>query len=145
MLLYALFNFMSVVVAPLIGKLGDRTGRARIIMSGYLIYLLMSLGFAFATAQWQIVVLFVLYGLFYAIDEAQSKAFIADIEPYRRASAIGVYNFATGLIYLPASMIAGGLWLWNPAGAFIAAACIALAAVVAFLVLRPDRQRMAVL
>lgn len=140
-LLYALFNFTSVVAAPLIGKLGDRTGRARIIMSGYLIYLLMSLGFVFATVQWQIVVLFVLYGLFYAIDEAQSKAFIADLEPERCASAIGVYNFATGLIYLPASMIAGGLWLWNPAGAFIAAACIALAATVAFLVLRPDRQR----
>ncbi|MDA8329327.1 MAG: MFS transporter [Betaproteobacteria bacterium] len=139
-LLYALFNFSFVIAAPLIGKLGDKIGRARIIVLGYLIYLLMSIGFAFATTQWQIIVLFVIYGLFYSIDEAQSKAFITDIAPERRASAIGIYNFATGMIYLPASMIAGGLWLLNPAIAFLVAAYLALTAIVTFLILRPDRQ-----
>ena len=106
-LLYALFNISFVVAAPLVGKLGDSMGRARIIMLGYLVYLLMSLGFAFATREWQVVAMFVVYGVFYSIDEAQSKAFIADIEPERRASAIGMYNFATGIIYLPASLLAG--------------------------------------
>jgi MFS family permease len=110
-------------------------------MLGYLVYLTLSLGFAFAAAQWQIVVLFILYGVFYAIDEAQSKAFIADLEPERRASAIGVYNFVTGLIYLPASLIAGALWMVHPAGVFLAAAGIALAALAVFAVLRPDRKR----
>ena len=138
-LLYALFNLSFVVAAPLVGKLGDRIGRSRIIMLGYLIYLLMSLGFAFATTQWEVIVLFVIYGLFYSIDEAQSKAFIADIELERRASAIGIYNFVTGIIYLPASMIAGGLWLLSPASAFVAAACLALAAIMAFMILRPDQ------
>ena len=138
-LLYALFNLSFVVAAPLIGKLGDRMGRAKIIMLGYLIYLLMSLGFALATMQWQIIILFVVYGLFYSIDEAQSKAFISDIEPERRASAMGIYNFATGMIYLPASIIAGRLWLLNPASAFILAACLALAAIMTFMILRPDR------
>ncbi len=140
-LLYALFNISFVVAAPLVGKLGDRIGRARIIILGYLIYLLMSIGFAFAATQWQVIALFVIYGLFYSIDEAQSKAFIADIELERRASAIGVYNFVTGMIYLPASLVAGALWLIHPAGAFIFAACLALAAIVAFLALRPDLQR----
>lgn len=138
-LLYALFNIACVVAAPLIGKLGDRVGRAAMIVLGYLAYLLMSLGFAFATAQWQIVVLFVLFGVFYAIDEAQSKAFIADLEPERRGSAVGLYNFVTGLIYLPASLIAGALWLQGPASAFLFAAALALAALMAFLLLRPDR------
>lgn len=140
-LLYALFNISFVVTAPLVGKLGDRIGRARIIMLGYLIYLLMSLGFGFATTQWQVIVLFVIYGVFYSIDEAQSKAFIADIELERRASAIGVYNFVTGIIYLPASLIAGALWLIHPASAFIVAACLAFAAIVAFSILRPDLRR----
>jgi len=137
-LLYALFNIAFVITAPLIGKLSDRVGRARMIMLGYLIYLAMSLGFVFADAQWQLVVLFVIYGVFYAIDEAQSKAFIADIELDRRASAVGVYNFVTGIIYLPASMIAGGLWLIHPASPFIVAACLAFLAFAAFLILRPD-------
>src|SRR5450759_2622133 len=55
-LLYAVFNIAFVVAAPLIGKLGDHMGRARIIMLGYLIYLLMCIGFAFATMQWQVIV-----------------------------------------------------------------------------------------
>jgi MFS family permease len=139
-LLYALFNIAFVVTSPLIGKLGDSFGRARIIMLGYLIYLLMSLGFAFATTQWQIIALFITYGVFYAIDEVQNKAFIADIELERRASAIGLYNFVTGLIYLPASLIAGALWLLHPSGAFIMAACLAFIALATFLFLRPDKK-----
>lgn len=142
-LLYALFNIAFVIVAPLIGKLGDRVGRAHMIMLGYLIYLLMCLAFAFASTQWHIIVLFVLYGVFYAIDEAQSKAFIADLEQERRASAIGVYNFVTGLLYLPASLIAGALWLLHPASAFLLAAALACAALAAFMFLRPDRPRAA--
>jgi len=140
-LLYALFNVAFVVAAPMIGKLGDRFGRARMIVLGYLTYLAMSLGFAFASTKYQVVALFVVFGVFYAIDEAQSKAFIVDLEPNRRASAIGLYNFITGLIYLPASLIAGALWVVQPASAFLLAALLALAAVAAFLYLRPDQQR----
>lgn len=139
-LLYALFNIAFVFAAPLIGKLGDKVGRARMIMLGYLTYLLMSLGFAFATTQWQVVVLFIVYGVFFAIDEAQSKAFITDLELERRASAIGLYNFVTGLIYLPASLIAGALWLLHPASAFLVAAGFALAALAMFVFLRPDQK-----
>ena len=138
-LLYALFNIAAVAAAPLMGKLGDRVGRAKMILLGYLLYLLVSLGFAFADAQWQVIVLFVLYGLFYAIDEPQSKAFIADLEQERRASAIGLYNFVTGLLYLPASLIAGALWLLHPSSAFLVAASLAFAALAAFARLRPDQ------
>jgi MFS family permease len=140
-LLYALFNVAFVISAPLIGRLGDLLGRGRIIVLGYLTYLLMSLGFAFATTKWQVVVLFVIYGVFYSIDEAQSKAFIADIETERRASAIGMYNFVTGLIYVPASLGAGALWVLSPVSTFLAAAGLTVAAMVAFAILRPDVHR----
>ncbi len=139
-LLYAMFNVACVIAAPLIGKLSDRVGRPKMIMLGYATYLVMSLGFAFASTQWEIVVLFILYGVFYAIDEAQNKAFIADLEAERRASAIGLYNFVTGAIYLPASLIAGALWLLSPASAFLLAAGLALVALVVFVLTRPDRQ-----
>jgi MFS family permease len=140
-LLYALFNVAFVLSAPLVGRLGDRWGRACVILLGYLTYLLMSVGFAFATTKSQVIVLFVIYGVFYAIDEAQSKAFIADIEPERRAAAIGAYNFLTGLIYVPASLCAGALWARSPSSSFLVAACLSLAAIVAFAILRPDRSR----
>ena len=140
-LLYAMFNIACVIAAPLIGKLGDRVGRPKMVMLGYAIYLVMSLGFAFAAQPWQIVVLFVLYGIFYAIDEAQNKAFIVDLEAERRASAIGLYNGLTGALYLPSSLFAGALWLLSPASAFLLAAGLALAALVVFALLRPDRMR----
>jgi MFS family permease len=139
-LLYALFNIACVIAAPLIGKLSDRVGRARMIVLGYATYLVICLGFAFANAQWHVLALFVLYGVFYAIDEAQNKAFIVDLEPARRASAIGLYNFLTGAIYLPASVIAGAMWLLRPASAFMLSAGLALTALMAFALLRPDRK-----
>jgi MFS family permease len=139
-LLYALFNIACVIAAPLIGKLSDRVGRPHMIMAGYGIYALLSLGFAFATEKWHIVVLFLMYGLFYAIDEAQNKAFIADLEVERRASAMGMYSFVTGMVYLPASLIAGALWLLSPSTAFLMAAGVAMLALLMFSVLRPDRK-----
>ena len=140
-LLYALFNVSCVVASPLIGKVSDRVGRPRMIMLGYATYAVMSLGFAFANSKWQVLLLFVLYGFFYAIDEAQNKAFIADMQPERRASAMGLYNLVTGMVYLPASLIAGALWLINPASAFLLAAAAALLALAMFAVTRLDRQR----
>ncbi len=141
-LLYALFNGAFVVAAPLLGKLGDRLGRSAMIMLAYSIYALLCLGLAFASERWHVIALFVAYGVFYAIDEAQSKAFIADLEPERRASAIGLYNFVTGLIYLPASLMAGSLWLLHPASAFLVATALALLALLVFAVLRPGRARL---
>lgn len=97
----------------------------------------MNLGFAIATTRWGIAPLFVVYGLFYSIDEAQSKAFIADIETERRATAIGTYDFVAGAIYLPASLTAGAFWLMQPTKVFVLAALFSLVASAAFIFLCP--------
>ncbi len=136
-LLYALFNISFVLISIPVGKLGDLIGRKYIIMLGYLTYIIMSLGFVFAKTKWEVIILFLLFGIFYSIDEAQSKAFITDIEGDRRATAIGMYNFITGLIYLPASVIAGALWIFNPLYAFVFAAIVAAIAIIAFIFLHP--------
>ena len=136
-LLYALFNISFVVMAVPVGRLGDLIGRKYIVVLGYFTYIIMALGFAFATEKWEVVALFLLFGVFYSIDEAQSKAFITDIELDRRATAIGMYNFSTGLVYLPASAIAGALWLFHPAYAFLFAAAVTLVALAVFISVRP--------
>lgn len=137
-LLYALFNITCVIAAPLVGKLGDQIGRGRIIVLGYIVYGLVNLWLVFAATRWEIIVVFAIYGFFYAIDESQSKAFIADIEPERRATAVGVYNFVTGVLYLPASLVAGALWAFAPSLAFALAALFSTLAIALFVVLRPD-------
>ena len=138
-LLYALFNISFVIAAPPIGKLGDRIGRSPIVVLSYLIYLVMNLGFAVATTKLEICLLFVVYGVFYSIDEAQSRAFIADVESERRATAIGVYNFVTGVCYLPASLVAGALWARHQNIVFIWAVFVSFVAICVFLFLRLGR------
>ena len=136
-LLYALFNAVCVVAAPLVGRLGDAVGRSRLLLLGYALYGAINIGLVWVTASGQLIALFALYGVFYAIDESQSKAFIADLEPERRATAVGAYNAVTGLLYLPASLAAGALWTVDPRWAFGLAAALAAAAIALFLVVSP--------
>ncbi len=137
-LLYALFNAVCVLAAPLAGLLGDRIGRRRIVPLGYALYGLVNLGMLAAAEAWQLVALFVLYGLFYAIEDSQSRAFVVDLEPQRRATAIGVYNLVSGALYLPASLLAGALWTVSPAAAFGVAAGLSALALLAFAIARPQ-------
>jgi len=136
-LLYAFFNATCVIAAPAVGWLGDRVGRRRIVVLGYAVYAAINVAAAFADARWSVIALFGVYGVFYAIEDSQSRAFIADIEPDRRATAIGVYNFVTGTLYLPASLMAGALWAFAPAYAFALAALLSMVAIVLFAALRP--------
>lgn len=141
-LLYALFNVSFTLLSIPIGKIGDRIGRGKIILAEYLIYMLMCVGFVFAGDKVSVILLFLVYGVFYAIDEGQTKAYISDLAPLEhRASAIGLYNFVTGIVYLPASLLAGWLWTaYSPAVTFLVAGGIALVSAVLFLVLqRPLR------
>lgn len=106
-------------------------------MLGYAVYACINLWLMFAGTRWEMVAVFAVYGLFYAIEESQSKAFIADLEPERRATAMGVYNFVTGAVYLPASVVAGALWTVAPSLAFAVSAALSLAAMMVFVVRRP--------
>jgi len=139
-LLYALFNTTCVLAAPLVGKRGDRVGRSRIVVLGYALYAVINLWLVLADSRWEIVAIFCLYGVFYAIEDSQSKAFIADLEPERRGTAMGVYQFVTGLLYLPASLVAGALWTVAPHLAFAGAAVLSLAAIAVFAWLRPAQE-----
>lgn len=145
-LLYALFNLSFTLISIPMGKLGDKIGRKIIIMSEYILYALICLGLIFAADKISVIILFLFYGVFYAIDEGQTKAYISDITPAEhRASAIGLYNFVTGLVYLPASLIAGWLWtVYSPTVTFSVAGVIALVSAVAFSYIKPDSRLLSV-
>jgi MFS family permease len=141
-LLYALFNVSFTLLSTPLGWLGDRIGRKTLIAASYVLYALIAVGFAFATTKLAVVLLFVAYGVFYAIDEGQTKAYIADLVPDEtRATAVGTYGFITALVYLPASLLAG--WLWSavgPQATFGVAAGLALVALGYFLLFQPRAQ-----
>lgn len=137
-LLYALFNIAFVIISIPIGKIGDHIGRKKIILTAYILYIIMAIGFIFATTKLHVILLFIIFGFFFAIDEAQSKAYISDMEESEKATAIGFYYFITGLIYLPASIIAGYLWTINPSYTFAFAAFATIIAAIFFLIKGKD-------
>lgn len=110
-LIYAFFNLVAAVTSFPAGALSDRFGRKRLLLAGFLIFLLASLGFAVSFNYWLIGGLFILYGLFQGIFRSVGKAFATDFVPAElRASGIGWYNTAVGLSGLLASITAGLIW-----------------------------------
>ena len=119
-LLWTFFHLVKMVSTMPFGALSDRIGRRGVIVTGWGVYALAYIGFAFATTEMHIWLLFAFYGLFYGLTEGVEKAMLADIaEPGERGGAFGWYNCATGIGALPASMIFGFIWQrFNPLAAF---------------------------
>jgi hypothetical protein len=104
-------NLVYTLVSGPAGALSDRVGRRRVIVSGWLLYGAVYLGFALAGAGWQVWLLYALYGVYYGVTEGAARALVADIVgPAQRGTAYGLFNAVVGLTALPASLIAGLLW-----------------------------------
>ncbi|MCG3206718.1 MAG: hypothetical protein FOGNACKC_00317 [Anaerolineae bacterium] len=134
------FNAVYSLLSGPLGSLSDRIGRPRLILSGWLLYSLIYLGFAAAQTGWQVWLLFGVYGVFYAATEGTAKALVADLVPAEyRGTAYGLFHAGVGLAVLPASVVAGLLWQglgpwpgFGPAAPFLFGAAMALLAAVLF-------------
>ncbi len=136
---YALVNLVYAGMAVPMGSLSDRVGRRPLLIVAWLIYAVAYLGFAVATRAWQLWALFALYGVYYATAEGTVKAWVATLVPLeRRGAAYGLLAAASGVLVLPASILAGALWDHvSQAAAFGIGAAFALIAL-AILVLSPQ-------
>lgn len=140
-LLYGLFNLVFTITSVPVGWLGDRVGQRTIVIASYLTYAGMAAGFMVAQTPIAVSAMFVVYGVFYAMNEGQAKAYLSDLtEDTTRATGIGIYGFVTGLAYLPASLIAGALWPLGPAWAFAFATGTSIVAVGLFLLTAEAKQ-----
>jgi len=130
-LLYALYNLAYTLFAVPAGILSDHIGRRNVLLAGYGLFALVCLGFVFANNLEMYLLLFVLYGLNYALVNANERAYVSDLaEESTRGIALGSYHMATSLAALPAGLIAGLLWDRDPNYTFGFGALFALAAVV---------------
>jgi MFS family permease len=136
-LLWAFFHLVKMLSVFPFGALSDRIGRRGVIVAGWGIYAAAYLGFAVATSEVQIWLLFAVYGLFYGLTEGAEKALLADLAPAAaRGTAFGWFNAVIGLGALPASLLFGALWQWfGPLAAFGCGAALAAVAAVLLLVL----------
>lgn len=134
-LVLAGFSIVASLSATPAGALSDVLGRAPLIVVGWTIYAVIYLGFAFASTPWHIWILYLGYGLYYGAFQGASTALVADLVPVElRGTAFGLFNAATGVAALPASLLAGLLWEWYGAPApFLAGGALTLAAAVGLL------------
>jgi MFS family permease len=113
--LYFGYNIIYALLAAPLGALSDKWGRLPVLVSGYLAFGLVYLGWALATQAWNAWALFLVYGVYAAATEGVAKAFVTDLVPKKaRGSAMGWFNGLTGLAALPANLIGG--WLWDAFG-----------------------------
>ncbi|HXI58435.1 MAG TPA: MFS transporter [Polyangia bacterium] len=115
-LIWLFHHLVKSAVAIPGGALSDRHSRALVVAAGWGAYAVTYLGFGFAQARWQILVLFVAYALYHGLAEGAERAIIADLaETGARGRAFGLYHGCVGVAALPAGLATG--WLWDSLGA----------------------------
>lgn len=130
LLIYVLFNSVAASLSTTAGAISDRLGRRNVILTGFLVFSAVYVGFGLARHPLEIWGLFAFYGVYSALTAGVQKAFAADlISPRMRGTGLGAYHTLTGVALLPASVIAGYLWdAVSPSAPFYFGAAMALVA-----------------
>lgn len=147
LIMLAVFNLTYTLVSTPAGIISDKIGRRKVIIGGWIVYVLIYLGFGMAKNITHVWILYVIYGIYYGMSYGTAKALIADLVPVEaRGTAYGTYNAILGIIDFPASLIAGLLWSgvgsWAGFGAsapFFFGAAMAAVAVVMLIMWNPAK------
>jgi MFS family permease len=138
--LYVLSNVFFAAGLPVFGRISDRVGRKEMLFAGYLLFALVSVGFAMNGELTGLFILFAAYGLFNALIDSNQRAYVVDLVGHeQRGTALGAFHTAIGTAALPAGAIAGLLYQLAPAYAFLYGAGMGIAS--ALLLLTVVRKR----
>lgn len=111
LLLYIMYNIFYTLSAVPIGIVSDAIGRWKIIVLGYTLFAIASLGFALGFDVATLAVSFMVYGVSAAIVKVGHNAFVSDLsKPELRATALGIFDTITGIVTLSGGLIAGVMW-----------------------------------
>ena len=137
LLMVLLFNAVYAGAALPMGILSDKLGRRWVLALGWFIYALVYLGFTLSSTIWHVWLAFACLGVYFAIIEGVSRAFVADLAPAEmRGTAYGLYHCVVGICVLVGGVIGGVLWdVISPAATFYFGACLAFLAMLGIMTL----------
>ncbi len=121
---YIFYNLVYAAASYPMGKLGDALGLRRTFIGGLILFTLVYAGAALTTDLRIYIGLFFLYGIYAAMTEGISKAWITNLcDQKDTGTAIGTYTAFSSAATMLASLFAGLVWqLTTPAMTFLLAA-----------------------
>jgi MFS family permease len=142
-LLYVLFYIVYTLFSIPTGIASDKIGRKPIIISGNILFLITCVGLVFSTSVLLLLIMFVLYGLFYAMIDGVQRAFVVDLSAHQlKTTALGTYHTAVGLAALPAGLLLGIIWdKLSPEVMFIYSLCLRLFALMVFVFVKKKEKK----
>ncbi len=132
LLMYFGFSMVSSFFMIPFSNLSDRIGRKKVLYTGYFLFFLMSLGFAFFSSTTALFLLFILYGIVFATTESNQLALVSDLAGDDKGTSFGLFYTLTGFFNIAGGVIAGILWTISPKTMFIYLAGISLLVLIFF-------------
>jgi MFS family permease len=131
---YTVFNAAYAITSFPAGILSDRIGQKKILLCGFVLFAIIYFLFGIVTRSGFLWALFPLYGLYMALTEGISKAYISHlVDKDYTGATYGVYQTLIGIMTFFSSLIAGFLWKYvNPGAPFIFGGIMAMIAFVIF-------------
>ena len=133
-----LMNVVYAFSAYPVGALSDRVDRVTLLFIGFAILIVADLALGLSGNIFGVAVGVALWGLHMGFTQGILSTLVADAAPPElRGTAFGMFNLASGLALLAASIIAGALWdTAGPEGTFIAGAAFTAIAFAGLLAVR---------